>query len=74
MELEIEVGNILIIVPCDSISIEIEPRKTLNINPNLSPSQTEQLLKVLREHKEAYSCEYTDMKGILADLCSRGGR
>lgn len=35
----IEDEDILVIAPCDSIPIEIEPGKTLNISPNLSPSQ-----------------------------------
>jgi len=38
MELETEVGNIPVIVPRDSIYVEIEPGKTLNINLSLSPS------------------------------------
>jgi hypothetical protein len=53
-----------------SIPIEIEPRKTLNINPNLSPLQKERLIQLLREHKEAFAWDYTDMKGIHPDLCT----
>lgn len=55
IESGIEDEDIHIIAPSDSIPIEIEPGKTFNINLNLSPSQTEQLLKVLREHKEAFT-------------------
>ena len=54
----------------DSIPIEIEPRKTLNINPNLLESQTKQLLKVLRNHKEAFAWDYIDMQGIPPNLCT----
>jgi len=50
--------------------VEIEPGKTLNINPNLSLAQTKQLLKILQEQKEAFAWDYTDMKGIPADLCT----
>jgi len=35
----------------DIIPMEIEPGRTLNINPNLSESQTKQLLDVLRNQK-----------------------
>jgi len=37
----------------------------LNINPDLSPSQTEWLLKILQEHKEAFSWEYKIWKASL---------
>ena len=38
-----------------SIMIEIDPFKNLNINSHLSPEQKEQLLNLLREHKDAFS-------------------
>lgn len=49
IELETKVGNVPIISPRKSILVEIEPGKKLNINPDLSPSQTERLLKFLQE-------------------------
>ena len=52
------------------ISIEIDTNKTLNINPNLSPAQTNQLLQILRAEKEAFSWDYIDMKGINPYLCT----
>lgn len=38
IEWKIEVENVPICVPCNSIPVEIEPGTTLNINPDLSPS------------------------------------
>jgi hypothetical protein len=51
-----------------SVPIEIEPGKTLNINPNLSSPQTKFLVQLLREHKDAFAWDYTDAKGIHLDL------
>eukprot|EP00253_Pinus_taeda_P007077 PITA_07077 len=53
-----------------SITGEIEPFKTLNINPNLSDAETQQLMKLLRESKEAFAWDYTNMKGISPELCT----
>jgi hypothetical protein len=53
-----------------SIPVEIEPSKTLNINPNLTDAETQQLMKLLRENKEAFAWDYTDMKGISPELCT----
>jgi hypothetical protein len=53
-----------------SLVIEIYPRKTLNINAILDPSQQKQLIKTLRNHNYAFSWDYTDMKGIHPDLCT----
>ena len=39
----------------NNISVEIDRDKTLNINPNLSPAQTNQLLQILQAEKEAFS-------------------
>ena len=55
IEMEDEIEDIPINSSHDSIPIEIELGKTLNINPNLSESKTKQLLKVLQEHQEAFS-------------------
>lgn len=41
------------------ILVEIEPGKTLNINPDLSESQTKQILDILQKHKhERDSCQF----------------
>jgi hypothetical protein len=53
-----------------SIPVEIEPGKTLNINPHLTDAETQQLTKLLRENKEVFSWDYTDMKGISPELCT----
>ena len=59
-----------VVAPHGSILVELEPRKTLNINPDLSKSPKKQLLDVLQKHKEVFSWDYSDMKGIPADLCT----
>eukprot|EP00253_Pinus_taeda_P021687 PITA_21687 len=53
-----------------SITIEIELGKTLNINPNLTDDKKQQLLKLLRENKQAFAWDYTYMKGISPKLCT----
>jgi hypothetical protein len=53
-----------------NIVVEIEPGKTLNINPDLSTVETCRLMKLLIEHKEAFSWDYMDMKGISYELCT----
>jgi hypothetical protein len=53
-----------------SIPVEIEPSKTLNINPNLTDVETQQLMKLLLEHKESFTWDYIDMKGISPELCT----
>jgi hypothetical protein len=53
-----------------SIPVEIQPGKTLNINPNLTNAETQQLMKLLLEHKEAFTWDYTDMKEISPKLCT----
>jgi hypothetical protein len=57
-------------VSSKSIPVEIEPGKTLNINPNLSTAETRRLMKLLMEHKEAFAWDYMDMKGISSELCT----
>jgi hypothetical protein len=52
------------------ITVEIEPGKTLNINPHLIDVETQQLMKLLRENKEEFSWDYTEMKGISPELCT----
>eukprot|EP00253_Pinus_taeda_P011726 PITA_11726 len=51
-------------IPSLSITVEIEPRKTLNIDPNLTDAETQQLMTVLHGNKEAFTWDYIDMKGI----------
>eukprot|EP00253_Pinus_taeda_P033640 PITA_33640 len=53
-----------------SITVEIKPSKTLNINLNLTDVETQQLTKLLCENKEAFSWDYTNMKGISPELCT----
>ena len=53
-----------------STTVEIEPGKTLNINPDLTVAETQQLMKLLHENKEAFAWDYTDMKGISSELCT----
>jgi hypothetical protein len=48
------------IVSSKSIPIEIEPGKTLNINPHLTDAETQQLTKLLQENKEA--CQAAKLK------------
>eukprot|EP00253_Pinus_taeda_P017050 PITA_17050 len=56
--------------PSKSVTIEIEPGKTLNINPNLTDDQKQQLMKLLKENREAFAWDYTDMKWISPELCT----
>jgi hypothetical protein len=65
-----EIAELFPKVGSKSIIVEIKPRKTLNINPNLSSAETRRLLKLLIEHKEAFSWDYMDMKGISSELCT----
>jgi len=37
------------------ITVEIEPGKILNINPDLSIAETRRLMKLLIEHKEVFA-------------------
>ena len=53
-----------------SITVEIEPGKTFNINPNFTDAETQQLMKLLHENKEEFAWDYTDMKGISSELCT----
>jgi hypothetical protein len=57
-------------VSSKSFTIEIEPGKTLNINPDLSIVETRRLMKLLIENKEAFTWDYMDMKGISSKLCT----
>ena len=52
-----------------SIPVQIESGKTLNINPNLSTTETNQVIKLLQENKQAFAWDYVDMKGIYPTMC-----
>lgn len=54
--------------PHESVHVDIEPGKNLNINSNLLESQKKQLVDVLQKYKEAFTWDYLDMKGILSNL------
>ena len=53
-----------------SVAVEVEPGKTLNINPDLSTAETHRLMKLLTVHKEAFAWDYMDKKGIPFELCT----
>jgi len=53
----------------NSKTIEIEPRKTLNINKNLTTDQEQKLVQLLRKYKEVFAWDYPDMKWIDPQLC-----
>ena len=54
----------------ESIPVEVEPGRTLNINPGLSSEEQTRLIQLLKEHKGAFAWEYTDMRGIPSNLCT----
>ena len=54
----------------ESIPIEVELGRTLNINPSLSSEEQKCLRSLLKEHKGAFSWEYTEMRGIPSSLCT----
>jgi hypothetical protein len=57
-------------VSSKSITVEIKPGKTVNINLDLSITETHRLMKLLIEHKEAFAWDCMDMKGIYSELCT----
>jgi len=65
-----DLSQTLTTISSKSITVEIEPGKTLNINPDLTVAETQQLMKLLHENKEAFAWDYTDMKGISSELCT----
>jgi hypothetical protein len=48
----------------NSKSVEIAPRKSLNINANLEEQQQQNLIQTLSKYQQAFSWEYSDMKVI----------
>ena len=61
---------VLVLKNLKSVPVEIEPEKTLNINPSLALDEQEFLITLLKKHKEAFAWEYTDLKGIPSNLCT----
>jgi hypothetical protein len=57
-------------VSSKNIFLEIEPGKSLNINPDLSSVETHRLMKLIIEYKEVFAWDYMDMKGISSELCT----
>ena len=53
---------ILVLNNLKSIPMEVESGKTLNINPSLSLYEHKCLISLLKEHKGAFSWEYTNMR------------
>jgi len=54
----------------DNSPIEIEPRKLMNINPNLFVEQNQLLLQLLLKYKKEFAWDYMDMKQIHPNLCT----
>jgi hypothetical protein len=54
----------------DNISVEIAPRRFLNINDNLNEQQQKKLIHILSIYQQDFSWEYLDMKGIDCQLCT----
>ena len=50
-------------------TIEIFPRKSLNINSDLEVSQEQKLADLLRKYSKAFAWDYTNMTGIHPDTC-----
>ena len=61
---------ILVLKNLKSIPVEIEPRKTMNINLNLALDELEGPIALLKQHKGAFGWDYIDMKGIPSNLCT----
>eukprot|EP00253_Pinus_taeda_P028586 PITA_28586 len=53
-----------------STTVEIEPGKTLNINPDLTEEEKQKVIRLLQANKEAFAWDYTDMKGVSPELCT----
>jgi hypothetical protein len=63
-------------IPLDDISenhstpVETQLRKPLNSISKLEPSQQYQLINMLQKQNNAFSWDYTDMKGVHPNLCT----
>ena len=51
-------------------TIEIFPRRSLNINSDLEVSQEKNLIELLRKYSKAFAWDYTNMPGIHPDTCT----
>jgi hypothetical protein len=67
---EITIAELFPRVSSKSITVEIEPGKTLNINIDLSNAETRRLMNLLTEHKKSFAWDYMDMKGIPSEICT----
>jgi len=45
-------------------SVEISSGRFLNINANLDENQQQKLIQILSKYQQAFSWEYSNMKGI----------
>ena len=54
----------------DTTLVEISLGKSLYINSDLDPSQQEQLVNLLRNHRDAFAWGYEDMEGIPLETCT----
>jgi len=51
-------------------TIEFGPERTLKINPSLSVLQEEKLCNMLKEHIDAFTWSYKEMKGLNPLVCT----
>lgn len=63
-------SNLILDAPTPSEPMEILPGCTLNINPQLTPTQVKDLVGMLKEHKVMFAWEYQNMQGIHPDTCT----
>ena len=53
-----------------SVLVEVDTKKTLNINLNLKVEELERLDTLLKQHMGDFAWEYIDMRGIPSALCT----
>eukprot|EP00253_Pinus_taeda_P033167 PITA_33167 len=51
-------------------TIEFSPEKTLKINPSLSILQEGKLCNMLKEHLDAFTWSFKEMKGVHSSVCT----
>jgi len=51
-------------------NVEFGPKRTLNINSSLSPSQEKELCSLLNNHLDAFAWSYKEMKGVHPSVCT----
>jgi hypothetical protein len=54
----------------NSKPVKIAPGRSLNINANLDEQQQHKIIQVLSKYQQAFTWEYSDMKGIDLQLCA----